>query len=123
MLVLITEDLEDLREMTKMLLESDGYSVATASNGLEAVAVALTHSPDIILMDLHMPVMDGFAATQELRRRAETRDIPIIAVSAYLHEKAWCDRAMAAGVNECISKPLDCETLHAVVAKYTHQGP
>lgn len=111
MIVLVVDDAADIRTSTQMLLELSGHVVEVATNGAEAVAAASERPPDVILMDLHMPVMDGFTAARRLRELPQTRSIPIVAVSAYVREKAWCERALAAGMNECLCKPFD----HAVL--------
>ena len=118
MLILVTEDEEDTRELMKLLLEYHGHEVDTAENGKQAIQVATAHVPDVILMDLRMPVMDGFVATQTLRALPATHDVPIIAVSAYVGDKDWCDRAKASGCNECVGKPVNYEALVTVMRRF-----
>jgi CheY-like chemotaxis protein len=67
-------------------------------------------------MDLAMPVMDGFVASRMLRQLPQTRSVPIVAVSAYVQDKVWCDRARAAGVDECLAKPLDFTRLKVLLS-------
>jgi CheY-like chemotaxis protein len=69
-------------------------------------------------MDLSMPIMDGFTATKHLRKLPSMRDVPILAVSAYVHDKVWCDRAVAAGCNACLGKPLNYEKLGAMLERF-----
>jgi CheY-like chemotaxis protein len=118
MVILVVEDVDDTRELMKLLLELHGHEVDTAANGEEAIRAATQRVPSVILMDLSMPVMDGFAATRALRLIPETCDVPIIAVSAYVGDKEWCDKAKAAGCNECIGKPIDLEALDDVLRRF-----
>ena len=115
MIILVTDDVDDIRELMKLLLKSHGHDVDTAANGQEAVRAATQRVPDVVLMDLCMPVMDGFEATRALRLIPGTCRVPIIAVSAYVGDKEWCDKAIAAGCNACIGKPIDFETLDDVL--------
>jgi two-component system cell cycle response regulator DivK len=116
--ILVTEDEDDTRELMKLLLEYHGHEVDTAENGKQAIRAATARVPDVILMDLRMPVMDGFAATESLRALPATRAVPIIAVSAYVGDKDWCDRAKASGCNECVGKPVSYEALVTVIRRF-----
>lgn len=118
MIILVTEDEDDTRELMKLLLEHHGHEVDTAENGKQAIRAATERVPDVILMDLRMPVMDGFAATQTLRALPQTQAVPIIAVSAYVGDKEWCDRAKASGANECIGKPVSYDALVSVMRRF-----
>ena len=102
MKVLIVDDYEDTREMLKMMLEMRGCVVVEAANGLEAVEVAMREKPDLILMDLNMPVLDGWEATRRLTTQEATRHIPIVAITANCAGNSG-DRALAAGARECMS--------------------
>ena len=115
MFMLIVDDVEDTRTTVKLLLEYKGHEVQTAADGQEAIAVALQQVPDVVLMDLSMPVMDGLAATRVLRQIPVTSQVPIVAVSAYVRDKAWCDRAIEAGCNGCVPKPIDFDALDNVL--------
>lgn len=117
MRVLIAEDSDDLRQLMKLLLQEHGYEVDEAANGQEAISTATMQVPDVILMDLAMPVMDGIAATHKLREIPSTRDVPIIAISAYLDDPAWRDKAVAAGCCECVSKPIDLAGLNSILRR------
>ena len=119
MVILVAEDMDDTRQMMKLLLELDGHEVETAANGLQAVRAATQHVPDVILMDLCMPGMDGFEATRTLRGIPETHGVPIIAVSAYAGDNEWCDKALNVGVNECLGKPVDFAALKFALCRYT----
>ena len=104
--VLLVEDTEDNRSMMRRLLEMSGYQVLEAVNGEEAVRTAEQSRPHIILMDLSLPLIDGLAATRQIRQLATSRDVPIIAVSA--HDTAdFHSEALAAGCDAYITKPID----------------
>jgi two-component system sensor histidine kinase/response regulator len=112
------DDAPDTRDTMKMLLEIQGHHVEVASNGKEAVECASDQLPDLVLMDLTMPVMDGLSATRQLRHLPKTETMPIVAVSAYLRDGAWRDRALAAGCNDCLSKPVDFGALDQVLLRF-----
>lgn len=111
MIIGIAEDTDDLREPMKLFWECGGHKVATARDGQEAFALALSLKPDLILMDLCMPIMNGFDAAPHIRQSPETSAIPIVGISGYLGDKVWCHRALAAGVNECVAKPVNSAAL------------
>jgi two-component system cell cycle response regulator DivK len=113
-LVLIVDDSDDIREMLRFVLLSSGYRVIEARNGREAVTLAIALRPDLILMDLSMPVLDGFAAARYLRSSEGLRSIPIVAVSAH---STHSDReeAFAIGFNDYLTKPIDFASLIGVV--------
>jgi CheY-like chemotaxis protein len=118
MKILVVDDAADTRDTMKMLLEIQGHHVEVASNGKEAVECASDQLPDLVLMDLTMPVMDGLSATRQLRHLPKTETMPIVAVSAYLRDGAWRDRALAAGCNDCLSKPVDFGALDQVLSRF-----
>lgn len=109
--ILYVEDNEDNVYMLKMRLElEDGFEVLVAGDGADGVAQALAERPDLILMDLNLPVVDGWEATRRIKAEAQTRDIPIIALTA--HAMAGDrEKALAAGCNEFDIKPIDLERL------------
>ncbi len=115
MRILIADDFEDTRQVMNLFLEMKGHTVVEAANGEEAVERALKDRPDLILMDLSMPVMDGLTATRRIRAHRETAGIPIVALSAHLHDPAWRDRALRCGCNHCCPKPLDLAALDEVL--------
>ena len=86
--IIVVDDCADIREMLRFMLERRGYLVLEAENGQAAVELAKQECPDLILMDLHMPVLDGLSATRLLRELDELCDVPIIAVSAHARERA-----------------------------------
>ncbi|HEY7410371.1 MAG TPA: response regulator [Vicinamibacteria bacterium] len=81
--ILVVDDLADQRRMYGAYLEHEGYEVRTAANGTEAIALAVEFRPDLIVMDLSMPGLDGFEATRVLKQMERTRDIPVLALTAY----------------------------------------
>jgi CheY-like chemotaxis protein len=112
--VLLVEDTEDNRQMMRNLLEMSGFQVVEAINGREAVEVASRTRPQIILMDLSLPFIDGLAATRQIRNLPGMGNVPIIAVSA--HDTAdFHSDALAAGCNAYITKPIDYSELESVV--------
>ena len=115
--VLVVDDYDDVRVITRRALESFGYRVVEASSGAEAVRVAQAESPDLILMDLSMPNMDGFATIHRLRRQLGLRDVPVIALSAHTAREVRED-ALAAGCRDFITKPVQLESLKAVVERH-----
>lgn len=108
--VLVVEDFEDNRFMMRRLLEMSGYRVLEAVNGVQAVEMAAGERPDIILMDLSLPLLDGLAATRRIRENGDLPRVPIVAVSA--HDSAdFHAEALAAGCNEYVTKPIDFDHL------------
>ena len=117
-LVLVVEDFEDNRFMMRRLLEMSGYRVVEAVNGNQAVEAAERDQPDIILMDLSLPQLDGLAATRRIREQQGTRRVPIVAVSA--HDSAdFHAEALAAGCNEYVTKPIDFDQLVDLLSRLT----
>ncbi len=114
--VLIVEDYEDTRGFMKFLLESYGYQVIEAADGIEAVDRVRTHNPDLILMDISLPVVDGLTATRTIRTISSKVKIPIIAVTAF--GKNYYDKAIEAGCNHLIDKPINFEELEPILNHY-----
>jgi CheY-like chemotaxis protein len=117
MKILIADDEPDVRSTLKMLLETRGHSVRVAENGQHAIDVAVEDPPDVILMDIRMPVMDGITATRHLRSRPETEAVPVICVSGYLGENHCMADAFAAGCLECLPKPLEWRRFEELLAE------
>jgi two-component system, cell cycle response regulator DivK len=114
--VLLVEDTEDNRLMMRRLLELSGYKVVEATNGKEAVEAASRLRPQIILMDLSLPYLDGLAATRRIRVLPGLDKVPIIAVSA--HDTAdFHSEALAAGCDAYVTKPIDYSELEEVVGR------
>ena len=114
--ILIAEDNPDVLEMMGVMVGIYGYQVIGAENGRVAVEKTKHYHPDLILMDLMMPEMDGLAATRLIRDVAEFQDLPIVAVTAY--DKTYHDRALDAGCNEVLPKPVDFNALQPLLTKY-----
>ena len=102
--VLIAEDHEDSRDALSTLLDALGYRVLVAGNGAEAVEVALASRPDLILMDMMMPSVDGFEATRTLRADAGFRQVPIVAITAMEGAR---EAVFEAGCSDVVVKPID----------------
>lgn len=118
--VLLVEDTEDNRFMMRRLLEMAGYHVVEAMNGEEAVKLAKSESPHLILMDLSLPVIDGLAATRLIRRLPHCESTPIIAVSAH-DTSDFQSEAIDAGCNSYVTKPIDFNELEELIAKLLQQ--
>lgn len=106
--ILIAEDHSDSRDALRDLLEAFGYEVEVAVNGLEAVSAAAEGQPDLILMDIMMPELDGLGATRLLRADKHTQRIPIIAVTAM---EGAHQQALDAGASDYVRKPIDIRLL------------
>jgi len=108
--ILLVEDNALNRDLTTRQLEWAGYEVRSASDGATGMVQAWTWRPDLILMDLSMPLFDGWAATRQLKASAETRQIPIIVLTAHalIEDRI---KALAAGCDEYITKPVDFDHL------------
>jgi CheY-like chemotaxis protein len=112
--ILVVDDQEDNRELLNAFLSNLGYGVVEACNGLEAVNVATRKCPDLIIMDLSMPVMDGFKAVRILRELPETSEVPVVACTA--HDTATHQvQALSLGFNEILTKPIDFRRLNCVL--------
>src|SRR4051812_25057021 len=104
--ILLVEDNEENLDMLEYRLRRKGFEVHTARNGQEAIAQAQAHRPDLILMDLSMPVMDGWEATRRLKAATETRTIPVIALTAHAMVGDR-EKAIAAGCDDYATKPVE----------------
>lgn len=113
--ILIAEDHLDSRDALQSLLEAFGYRVVVAANGREAVDRALAERPNLILMDIMMPELDGFEATRMLRTRAEAANIPIIAVTAMDGARQL---SLEAGADDFLAKPVNAKTLLAKIRQW-----
>ena len=115
--ILVAEDSYDGREMMRMLLGLKGYQVLLAENGVNAVEAALTRRPDLILLDLELPRLDGLGVIRILRSHREFRDTPIIIVSG--HDPAsHRQTALAAGCTDYLLKPIDFERLDTILEQH-----
>ena len=114
--VLVAEDSADTRAVLRRVLASDGYRVVEAADGREAVEVAVSECPDLVVMDLNMPVMDGLAATERIRELKDKRgNVPVVAVTAF-DTYGMKEAALEAGCNAYLLKPLVLDELESVVA-------
>jgi two-component system cell cycle response regulator DivK len=103
-LILLVEDNEDNRLVYRSVLQHYAYAVLEAVNGEDGVAQAVQHRPDLVLMDLSMPIMDGWEATRQIRANEGTSDTPVLALTAHdVPEQEW----RAAGFSGCLTKPCE----------------
>ena len=116
--VLIVEDVADVRAMMKILVECYGYQAITADDGYEAIQKVKEHRPDLVLMDLMMPILDGVMAVSIIRNIEGNNEIPIIALTAY-HD-LYQRKAIEAGCDAVIEKPLSLDRLQPLLNHYLH---
>lgn len=119
--ILLVEDFDDTRLMMKMWLIKNGYRVVEAETGEEAINAAQRELPDLILMDVKMPGMNGLDATQRIREYQALRQTPIVAVSAYGTDE-YRSLALDAGCNEYISTPFDPNELAELIKRLIAKG-
>jgi len=117
--VLIAEDHEDSRDALRTLLDAFGFRVIEAGNGREAVERALVELPDVILMDMMMPYMDGFQATREIRAAESGRRVPILAITAMEGAR---QRVLEAGCDDLVPKPLDVRAFLDQIRGWVRRG-
>jgi len=115
--ILVVEDTEDTRILLKLVLEIQGYWVVEADNGLSAVEIARRERPDLILMDMSLPVMDGCQATRRIREQPSLKNVPIIACTAY-NQWEWRGKAILAGCSGFITKPVNIDRLYNTLSRY-----
>lgn len=115
--VLVADDDPDILGIVAMSLETQGYTVHTAANGREAVDGAREHQPDLVLLDMMMPVVSGYEAVCELKADVTTRDIPVVGLSAKAMTTDM-ERATHAGVDGYITKPFRITQVLSVVDRY-----
>ncbi len=108
--VLVVDDVTDNLILISLALQNNGYRVLTASNGEEAIKVALLAKPDLILMDIAMPEVDGLIATRRIRKHPELQHTPVIALTAF-DTQGFRQAALEAGFDGYLSKPIDFEKL------------
>ena len=116
-LFLVVEDFEDSRFMMRRLLEMAGYAVLEASDGEQAVKMAVESRPVLILMDLSLPKLDGLSATRQIRQKKGLKKVPIVAVSAHDSPESRIE-ALDAGCNEYVTKPIDFDHLHELLRRF-----
>ncbi|MEA2205658.1 MAG: hypothetical protein QOE77_2434 [Blastocatellia bacterium] len=120
-LILVVDDAADNVAMLSLDLQNQGYRVVTATNGEEAVSVASYARPDLILMDISMPRLDGLGATRKIRETPALRAIPIVAVTAFGTE-GFQRAAYDAGVSGYLTKPVDFDRMHQLIARLLVPG-
>ena len=117
--ILVVDDFEDTQKLMKFLIEELGYQVLQAKDGWKAVEIVKREAPDLILMDMALPLVDGIQATKIIRQLKEASKIPIIAITAsgqYIYQ-----RAMDAGCNAFLEKPIDIDKLELIIKEYLSQ--
>jgi two-component system cell cycle response regulator DivK len=119
--ILIIEDQEDNRTIMRDLLSSAGYALIEATDGEEGVKLACSERPDLILMDIQLPVLDGYEATRRIRAVAELKSTPIIAVTSYALSGDEA-KTRAAGCNSYVAKPFSPRELLAKVREFLPDG-
>jgi two-component system, cell cycle response regulator DivK len=114
--ILIIEDNEQNLYLATFLLEKKGYEIAQARSGREGIALAARVLPDLILLDIQLPEMDGYAVARALRRDPALKDVPIVAVTSYAMVGDR-ERTLEAGCNAYIEKPINPETFASEIEK------
>jgi len=117
--ILVVEDQEDNRRILRDLLTSVGFQLLEAEDGIQGVAAATAHRPDLILMDIQMPNLDGYEATRRIKADPQLRAIPIIVVTSYALSGDE-DKARAAGCDDYITKPYSPRQLLAKIKEHLH---
>lgn len=115
--ILVADDFDDTRLLLKTWLEKKGFNIVEAENGNQAVSLAQQVRPDLIIMDMEMPELDGLAATRKIRSIRELDDIPVLAVSAYGAQQFRAE-ALAAGCSEYVSTPFEPDNLEQVINSF-----
>ena len=115
--ILVVEDTEDNRRILRDLLTRAGFELIEAADGESGVSMATVHRPDLILMDIQLPVFDGYEATRRIKANPETKHIPIIAVTSYALSGDE-SKAMAAGCNGYVAKPFSPRKILAMVQEF-----
>ena len=119
--ILVIEDHEDNRRILRDLLTSAGYEPIEAVTGEEGLTLAETHRPELILMDIQLPGMDGYETTRRIKANPALRQIPVIAVTSYALSGDEV-KAMEAGCDTYVTKPFSPRTLLAKIREYLPQG-
>lgn len=114
--ILIADDYDDNRELLRLILESSGYTLVEARNGRECVDMALAARPDIALIDLSMPVLDGWGALRGIRADERTRTMPCVAVTAFAAEEDR-GRALSAGFDDYLAKPYRAKDILDIITR------
>jgi CheY-like chemotaxis protein len=112
--ILLADDEEDIKTVVKFYLESRGYNVLTAYDGLDAISLCEQHKPDLLLLDVMMPVMSGFEVARRLKANPATRDIPIVMLSAASQGDS-IKEGLEAGARDYIVKPFEPSKLEELI--------
>ena len=112
--ILVVDDFDDTRLLLRTWLQRRGFRVIEAEDGVEAVNLATSELPDLIIMDMEMPQLDGLSATRQIRKLAGLSDTPIVAVSAYGADQ-FRDLALEAGCDEYVSTPFEPTALEQII--------
>ena len=110
--ILVVDDFDDTRLLLRTWLERRGFRVIEAENGIQAINQAETETPDLIIMDMQMPELDGLSATRRIRKSLDA--VPILAVSAYGADQ-FREQALAAGCNDYVSTPFEPAALEGII--------
>jgi CheY-like chemotaxis protein len=119
--ILVVDDLADNLVLVSLSLQNNGYRVLTASNGEEAIKIASLARPDLILLDLAMPEMDGLSAARRIRQLPEVQQVPIIALTAF-DTSGFRQAAYEAGFDAYLTKPLDFDRLNHLIGMLLNDG-
>ena len=115
-LILVVDDSADNVAMISLFLQQQGYRVVTAGNGEDAITIATQTMPNLILMDINLPALDGLGATRRIRESDALRDIPVVAITAFGTE-GFQRAAYDVGVSGYLTKPLDLDRMHQLIAR------
>jgi len=120
-LILVVDDSADNLAMISLDLQQQNYRVVTASNGEDAIAIAAQTLPNLILMDINLPELDGLAATRRIRDLEALREVPVVAVTAFGTE-GFQRAAYDVGVDGYLTKPIDMDRMHQLIARLLSPG-
>ncbi|MFN2455693.1 MAG: response regulator [Pyrinomonadaceae bacterium] len=119
--ILVVDDFSDNLVLVSLWLQSKGYRVLSAENGARAIEIAALARPDLIIMDIHMPELDGFGATRRIRQRAELKTVPVIALTAFSTE-GFQKAAIDAGIDGYLNKPIDFPKLENLISRLLQES-
>ena len=112
--ILVVDDFDDTRLLLRTWLQKRGFRIVEAVDGIEGVAQAQKESPDLIIMDMEMPKLDGLGATRQIRKVKKLETVPVVAVSAYGADQ-FREQALAAGCDEYVSTPFEPDALEHII--------
>lgn len=120
-LILVVDDAVDNLAMISLALQQQGYKVVTAANGEDAITIAEQTQPNLILMDINLPTLDGLGATRRIRENEALRTVPVIAVTAFSTE-GFQRAAYDAGISGYLTKPIDLDRMNQLIARLLSPG-